>query len=308
MKKTIRLERMFGFLRIGRGNRRRILAITIAAMMLILPMSLQTSAANVSVEVNGRSLYADQDLLKSGITYVPLRAFADAVYDGFTISWSGVTRTATVQHGDFVLKARVGDRYVTANGERIYSSVSNLLIGNRIFVPVRSLCTAMGLDVTWNGRRRLVTVSGRFGSAGESNSPVGSVPEVGDSDTNAEVNSTDLYWLARIIHAESSGEPMAGKIAVGTVIMNRVKSSMYPNTIHDVIFDRKHGTQFTPVASGTIYNNPSADSIEAARRVLNGERTDSRILFFVNEKLAPNNWISQNRTYIITIGNHKFYA
>lgn len=308
MKKTIRLERMFGFLRIGRGNRRRIFAIAIAAMMLILPMSLQTSAANVSVEVNGRSLYADQDLLKSGITYVPLRAFADAVYDGFTISWSGVTRTATVRHGEFVLKARVGDRYVTANGERIYSTVSNLLIANRIFVPVRSLCTAMGLDVNWNSSRRLVTVSGRFGSAGENNSPVGSVPEVGDSDTNAEVNSTDLYWLARIIHAESSGEPMAGKIAVGTVIMNRVKSSMYPNTIYDVIFDRKHGTQFTPVASGTIYNDPSADSIEAARRVLNGERTDLRILFFVNEKLAPNNWISQNRTYIITIGNHKFYA
>ena len=101
---------------------------------------------------------------------------------------------------------------------------------------------------------------------------------------------------------------MAGKIAVGTVVMNRVKSSQYPNTVYGVIFDKKYGTQFTPVASGSIYNTPSADSIEAARRVLQGERTDSRILFFVNEKIATNNWISKNRTYITTIGNHKFYA
>ena len=274
--------------------------------MLMLPTAFQASAATVSVNVNGSALYTRQDLLKSGVTYVPLRAFADAVHDGFTISWSGLTKTATVRDGDYELKARVGDRYILVNGERIYSSVSNLLIANRIYVPVRSVCTGMGLDVAWNGSRRLVTVSGSYSLGGGTEPPTEDTPDNDGSD--GSIDTQDLYWLARIIHAESSGEPMAGKIAVGTVVMNRVKSSLYPDTVYDVIFDRKYGTQFTPVASGTIYNDPSDDSIEAARRVLNGERTDSRILFFVNEKLAPDNWISKNRTYIMTIGNHKFYA
>ncbi len=306
MKKTIRLNHMFGFLqKIGR-NRCWMLTAIVAAMLLIMPMSFGSSAATVSVDVNGSSLYTKQDLLKSGVTYVPLRAFADAVYDGFTISWNSLTRTATVQDGSYTLTAKVGNQYITVNGQRIYSNVSNLLIGNRIHVPIRSLCTAMGLDIDWIASRRLASVSGTYSAKPDAKPPVETPENNGSGNTG--IDQDDLYWLARIISAESRGESMAGKIAVGTVVMNRVKSSMYPDTIYGVIFDRKHGVQFTPASNGTIYNEPTAESVEAARRVLAGERTDSRILFFVNEKLAPGNWVSKNRTYIMTIGNHKFYA
>lgn len=304
MKKTIRLPNLLSLVKFRGKKLHLMLAATMAAMMLVIPSNFNATAANVSVNVNGASLYSSRDLLKSGVTYVPLRAFADAVYDGFSITWNAAARTATVRDGNYVLKARVGDKFIAVNGQRIYSTVPNLLILNRIYVPVRSICTAMGLDVAWNSGRRLVTVNGHYESDDGFKPPVENMP---DNDSSS-IDSEDLYWMARIIHAESSGEPMAGKIAVGTVVMNRVKSSMYPNTVYGVIFDKKFGTQFTPVASGTIYNEPSVDSIEAARRVLSGERTDSRILFFVNERIATSNWISQNRTYIMTIGNHKFYA
>lgn len=304
MKKTKRLTNIRNLLRSGGKIGRLGMAIVLSTIMLVIPLGMPVAAANVSVTMNGASLYSNRDLLKSGVTYVPLRAFSDAVYDGFDITWNAGARTATVRDGDFVLRARVGDKFITVDGRKIYSSVPNLLVLNRIHVPVRSLCTAMGLEVVWNSARRIVTVNGSYGSDNGYLPPAEDQPE---SDAGA-INSEDLFWLARIIHAESSGEPMAGKIAVGTVVMNRVKSSMYPNTVYGVIFDKKFGTQFTPVASGTIYNEPSADSIEAARRVLAGERTDPRILFFVNEKIATSNWISQNRTYILTIGNHKFYA
>lgn len=304
MKKTNRLNKINCLLMNRDRKQHGLFAVAFALMLLLLLSSFSVSAASVSVDVNGTSLYTGRDLLKSGVTYVPLRAFSEAVYDGFNITWIGTTRTATVRDGDYVLKARVGDKFITVNGNRIYSAVPNLLILNRIHVPVRSLCTAMGLDVSWNSRRSLVSVNGHYDADEGYQPPNENLP---DSDSGT-IDSKDLYWMARIIHAESAGEPMAGKIAVGTVVMNRVKSSMYPDTVYDVIFDKKFGTQFTPVASGTIYNDPSADSIEAARRVLSGERTDSRILFFVNEKIATSNWISQNRTYIMTIGNHKFYA
>ncbi len=316
MKKTNRLKKLFDLLQLSRRKRRWMLAAAlpavVSAMLLVLPMALPSSAASVSVNVNHSTLYKGQDLLKSGVTYVPLRAFADAIYDGFAVTWNGATRTATVREGDFVLTARVGDRYITAGGNRIYSSASNLLIGNRIHVPVRSVCTAMGLTVDWNTARRTVTVQGRYLANGDAEHlpPADNRPGEGDGSdvgSGSVIDQQDLYWLARIIHAESRGEPMAGKIAVGTVVMNRVKSSLYPNTVYGVIFDRKHGTQFTPAANGAIYNEPGADSIEAARRVLSGERTDPRILFFVNERLAPGNWVSKNRTFVMTIGNHDFY-
>ena len=286
----------------GHGFSRRMsfLALTVCAVVLMFPTSFRSSAAIVSVDINGTSLYQSKDLLKSGVTYVPLRAFADYIGE-FQISWNSLTKTATVKDQSTVITARVGDKYITSNSIRIYSDASNLLFENRIYVPIRSIAEAMGLTVTWNASRRLATVSGEY-------SAEVSPDDFLQGDSSNDIKQDDLYWLSRIISAESRGESMAGKIAVGTVVMNRVKSSMYPDTVYDVIFDRKYGTQFTPVASGTIYNNPTAESIEAAKRVLAGERTNSRILFFVNEKLAPNNWISKNRTYILTIGNHKFYA
>lgn len=300
MKFTKRLKTIYARLmcRVGKRCVSTVLAAT--ALFVLLPSVYHASAATVSVEINGASFYQSRDLLKSGVTYVPLRAFSDYIGE-FDISWSGVTRTAIVQDDSLKITAKVGNYYLTANGERITSTMPNLLISNRIYVPIRTICSAMGLDVAWNAKQRTAMVSGTYRAES-------SMPPAIEDDLDSAVDSENLYWLSRIIHAESQGEPMTGKIAVGTVVLNRVENSLYPNTIYDVIFDRKHGTQFTPVATGTIYNEPSADSIEAARRCLAGERTDSRILFFVNEKLAPNNWISQNRTYILTIGNHKFYS
>lgn len=303
MKLLIRLKSLFSVHMFRNSNRNRkkgsILFLALCAIMLAFPSSFGASAAIVSVDINGTSLYQSKDLLKSGVTYVPLRAFVDYVGD-FQILWNASSRTATVKDRNLTITARVGDRFITSNGIRINSDVPNLLLDNRIHVPIRSIADAMGLTVTWNASRRTAAVSGQY----DANEPPNDKPGNNQSNTN----QNDLYWLSRIISAESRGESMAGKIAVGTVVMNRVKSSMYPNTVYGVIFDKKFGTQFTPVASGSIYNTPTQESIEAAKRVLAGERTDSRILFFVNEKIATNNWISKNRTYILTIGNHKFYA
>lgn len=301
MKLTKRLKTVYERLLCRLRKRCVGAAIATIALIVLLPSAYPVSAATVSVEINGSSFYQSEDLLRSGVTYVPLRAFSDYIGE-FKISWNGATRTAIVQDETLKVTAKVGNYYITANGERITSTVPNLLIGNRIYVPIRTICQALGLDVAWNGNRRIASVSGSYRV--EDAEP----PVVDDDSEIGAVDQEELYWLSRIIHAESQGEPIAGKIAVGTVVLNRVDSSLYPDSVYDVIFDRKYGIQFTPVSTGTIYNEPSADSIEAARRCLSGERTDSRILFFVNEKLASNNWISKNRTYILTIGNHKFYA
>lgn len=121
-------------------------------------------------------------------------------------------------------------------------------------------------------------------------------------------SSDELYWMARIIHAEAEAEPYTGKVAVGNVIMNRVRSNLFPNTIYGVIFEYyKNIPQFSPVADGTIYNNPSAESIQSAKDALNGAKPVGSSTYFFNPDKSAGKWIVANKTYVQRIGNHVFY-
>ena len=117
-----------------------------------------------------------------------------------------------------------------------------------------------------------------------------------------------LYWLSRIISAESRGEPLAGQIAVGNVILNRVRSTAFPNTIWGVIFDRKDGVQFTPVANGTVYASPYWISTVAAKICLEGYSVSTSALFFYEPSKATSYWIENNRPYLFTVGHHRFFS
>lgn len=123
-----------------------------------------------------------------------------------------------------------------------------------------------------------------------------------------EAENPDLYWLSRIIEAEASGEPYPGKVAVGSVILNRAASSDFPDTVKGVIFEYYKGIpQFSPVADGTIYNNPSQDSINAAEDALAGIRPVQNATFFFNPDKSSGTWIVNSKTYVTRIGNHVFY-
>ncbi|MDQ2084854.1 peptidoglycan-binding protein [Herbivorax sp. ANBcel31] len=121
-------------------------------------------------------------------------------------------------------------------------------------------------------------------------------------------NSDDVYWLSRIINSEAQGEPYQGQVAVGNVVLNRVNSPRFPDTIYGVIFEYyKHIPQFSPVAEGTIYNMPSQSSVQAAKDSLNGARPVGNSMYFFNPDKSAGTWIVQNRQYLTRIGNHIFY-
>lgn len=129
-----------------------------------------------------------------------------------------------------------------------------------------------------------------------------------ETSSRGSDRNDDLYWLSRIIHSEAQGESYQGKVAVGNVIINRVNSDLFPNTIKGVIFDRQNGyTQFSPVLDGSIYNTPDAESVRAAREVLNGARPVGDALYFLNPRKSTNFWIVGNRKHMVTIGLHDFY-
>ena len=137
-------------------------------------------------------------------------------------------------------------------------------------------------------------------------SPDGIVGPVTRSKLYSDSND-DVYWLSRIVHAEAEGESFEGKVAVANCVLNRVKSSEFPNTIYSVIFDKKYGTQYQPTANGTIYNTPGNESVKAANAALSGYNNVGKSMYFYNPKKASSNWISNNRKYYTTIGNHNFH-
>ena len=98
---------------------------------------------------------------------------------------------------------------------------------------------------------------------------------------------------------------MDGKLAVGTVIMNRVDSPRFPNTIYEVVCAPN---QFTPVQNGAIYREPNAESVIAAKLILEGVRVGGNSLYFVNPSISPNSWAQRNRPYVTTIGAHAFFG
>lgn len=248
-------------------------------------------AVPVSVKIDGKPVLQGEAVIINSVTYVPLRSFSELM-GADSISWNAKTGTATVKKGSLSIHLSGGAMFVGANGRYFYTVERILNISDRLFVPIRAISSAFNASVTWNDATRTVELT-------SSKKTITS----GDSF----YNSTDLYWLSRIISAEAAGEPLIGQIAVGNVVLNRRASKQYPNTVYGVIFDRKGGTQFSPVSMGTIYNSPSSTSVIAAKICLEGYSVDRGILFFMNPTIATSNWISKNRPFAFRLGNHSFY-
>lgn len=253
--------------------------------------SFPEGAADVSVTLDGKEVLVGESAIINSVTYIPLRSAAELV-GADSIEWNAKTDTATVKKGNIVMKVKNHGHYIEAAGRYFYTHEPVRNIDNRIFIPIRPFAAIFCLDLYWNGAERRVELYTTGGS-------LESGPSYYDSD--------DLYWLSRIISAEAAGESLLGQIAVGNVVLNRVKSRQYPNTVYGVIFDRVGGTQFSPVSMGTIYKAPTESSIIAAKICLEGYSISDRILFFMNPRIATNNWISKNRPYAFSIGNHDFY-
>ncbi|MEH7237702.1 cell wall hydrolase, partial [Bacillus sp. JJ1562] len=127
------------------------------------------------------------------------------------------------------------------------------------------------------------------------------------SEKQSAYNQEEVEWLAKMIYSEARGESLEGQIAVGAVIMNRVKSPLFPNNVKDVLFEKSYGYyQFTPAETGAINTaTPNAQHLEAAKRAMNGEDPTNGALFFYNPNKTSSSYL-RSRTVSTTIGNHVF--
>ncbi len=259
--------------------KRKLFCGLLAAAALCLPAK---AARPVAVQVDGVPLETAA-YVEDGTAYVPLRDLLEAL-GGWTVWWDGNTSTARAVSDKNRLTADPNGGVLTVNGQR-YPCLVDVAAG-RTYAPLRLTAEALGCSVAWDPWLDGAAVT----SAG------------------ADCDAADLYWLARIICAESGGEDLEGQIAVGNVVLNRVESPDFPDSIPEVIFDTENGVQFEPVENGTVNNEPTELSLEAARRVLEGENTAGTSLYFFAPALSQGTWIASNRSYRQTIGCHRFYS
>nr|WP_273717000.1 cell wall hydrolase [Alkalihalobacillus pseudalcaliphilus] len=142
----------------------------------------------------------------------------------------------------------------------------------------------------------------------EANTKSGNMIMVGETLSIPEsISVEEMDLLARLVRAEAVGEPYAGKVAVATVVLNRVDHKDFPNTITEVIQEVTPSGHyaFTPYMNGEINQAADEESIRAVREALafNGQGQGS--IFFYNPAIATNHW-NATRTETVTIGNHVF--
>lgn len=122
------------------------------------------------------------------------------------------------------------------------------------------------------------------------------------STTASSVSNSDLYLLSCCVYGEARGESYTGKVAVAAVILNRVASSSFPNTISGVIY--QNGA-FTCVSDGQINLGTNDECTRAAQDALNGWDPSGGALYYFNPATATSKWI-WSRPQIVTIGKHIF--
>lgn len=250
-------------------------------------------AMAVTLYLNGKRVLPGEVAEIGGTVYVPVQRYAE-LFGQFKTTYEAATERVTISGTNLSITVQVGDPYITVNDRIFYTGSKVLSLGGWIFVPITSMSKALDASV--------YIKKGYYEAYVTSGDPT-SVAKASDY-----YNSDDLYWLSRIISAEAKGEPLAGQIAVGNVVLNRVRSAAFPNTVKEVVFDKKYGVQFSPTANGTIYNTPVSSAVIAAKACLEGYTLSTRVLYFFNPAIATSSWISSSRPYVMTIGNHKFYG
>lgn len=243
----------------------------------------------VTVESFLTSVNPEAMVEEEGGTVTASAAVVTEIVDVSTDDTNG--EMANIEEETLNFRAEVGDCYVVANGRYLYVETLVQTVEGKAAVPVRTLAEVFNLDVAYDAETQHILLMKQEGS---------------DAFLLEGENYYDeniLYWLSRIIYSESGNQSMEGQLAVGNVVMNRLNSPMFPNTIKGVLFQKN---QFSPAMSGSIYRKPGEMSVVAAKLVMDGAVVLENALFF--NRAGMNTFAARNRTHVATIGAHAFYS
>lgn len=276
--------------------RKHLLALSLC-LALMVGIAAPAYAAEAAAQPASPAIYIDgvlydhpHTVVSDGVTYVALHALTKVLLPDAELYWDG--GAAIVKAEGLEMSARPENLYLYANGRYLYvpggvrsayteeGDLANALI------PVRTLAKALGAAVEWTDGTVQISSNGE---------PLVPGDEFYDADA--------LFLLSHIIYNESGNQPMTGKIAVGNVLLNRVRHPSFPDTLYGVIYQPG---QFYPDRTGAMEKTPNSSSIIAAKLCLEGASILPNAYWF--NGVGKSCWASRNKTCITVIGGHAFYG
>jgi len=229
-----------------------------------------------------------------GMTYVSLKVMSQQLDTTAQVEWEAESNTITVVTEQLELTAKIGQNYLIANGRYLYMPEGVIMSqNNQALVSLDALVKAFDAQLGWDGEAGTFVVTRGSGAI-----------------ENAEsfYREDDLFWLSRVIYAESGNQVLEGKMGVGIVVLNRVndKSGVWPDSIKGVIAQRN---QFSTYKGGKLANRtPNAESVVAAKLVLDGGIVEEVKNAFFFDTFRNNSWAARNKSVLAAIGGHRFYG
>ncbi len=229
-----------------------------------------------------------------GMTYVAVKAMSQQLDTTAQVDWNADSGVVTVTTEALTLTAKVGQKYLVANGRYLYLPSGVILTEDgRAMVSLDALAKAFDATLGWDGEAGTFLVTRGSGAI-----------ESGDTF----YGENDLFWLSRVIYAESGNQVLEGKMGVGIVVLNRVndRSGIWPDSIKGVIAQRN---QFSTYKNGRLANRtPNAESVIAAKLVLDGGIVKEVKDAYFFDTFRNNSWAARNKTVVAAIGGHRFYG
>lgn len=240
-------------------------------------------------------LLHDKAYLHEGCIFISPQALCD--FYALDLSFETGAEGLKMSVPGLELLYNFNDEYMLANSRYLYAPLGYLQVDGKVYLPLEVLERCFGLNISCQEEPLSVNLS-----------TTGLLLLSGGQDYyDVNFPTEDVHWLSRIIYAEAGNQPLAGMIGVGNVVLNRVQSDDFADTIFDVIFARDSVVQFVPSTNDSILEDPSPQALIAAYLCLEGFNTVGDSLYFVNPD-EGDSWFRENLSFVASIGNHDFYA
>lgn len=239
----------------------------------------------IDIVVNGYIIKVPEKAFldtEKNTTYVPLRPVAEVL--GAAVTWNEQDKTAVVQKNETILEFSENN-----------SESEAVLYNSMLFVPARILPESFGYTAEWDDYYYQVHIE---------------APDITVSEECVDYTYTndDILIVAQVLTCECGSASFDGKIAVANVICNRVASSLFPDTVKEVIYDNRGGSvQFSIAYNGKLDNTPSVECMLAAKCALDGKIVAADCLFFQAD-YVQNSWTNKNREYVMTVDGNAFFG
>ena len=241
----------------------KVLILTLFACLLFSSLAF---ADEVILSINGQYVENEDRIIEeSGILYAQVIEFARNT--GIEVRWLENAKLAVLLIGEDYVSFGIDSNQLIINNVRYEMENASIVRNGRMYAPIDVLFEKLSIGYTWESQLGHVSLSSEaFAVSPDIVRKVYAYTE------------EDLLWLARIIEVEARGKSIEGRTAVGNVVMNRVASPRFPNTIYEVIYQRG---QFPPAyRSSFATSGPTEDSFVAAKRALLGVQVAKDCLFF----------------------------